>query len=179
MADFDLEVVHLFAGTVPAQRSFPILQSQIERALPPFAAPAADLQQIFSERLQRQDIPPPRGAPDGLVAAYGLLASRSSCCGPSRNPPLPPQSMEREHGNFRIIAIIDVRVFAYAGPRAGNAAYCFSIAAAGSSGLPTPPRSSTKTHSAAMCLTTSPAVEIGAILRRPRHVSLQTRQSWC
>jgi hypothetical protein len=50
--------------------------------------------------------------------------------------------------------------------------YCRTIAAAGFSRMPTEPRSSTKVHSAAMRLTTSSGVNIGAIqpppLRRPR-----------
>jgi hypothetical protein len=41
--------------------------------------------------------------------------------------------------------------------------YCRTIAAAGFSRMPTPPRSSTKAHSAAIRLTTSSAVKIGGI----------------
>ena len=55
--------------------------------------------------------------------------------------------------------------------------YCRTIAAAGLSRIPTPPRSSTKAHSAAIRLTTSSAVKINVISTTSKACASLIRQS--
>jgi len=85
-------------------------------------------------------------------------------CSPSENSTVADHSRDGGFGERRVCL--------RRGARWSCSPYCRTIAAAGSSRMPTPPRSSTKAHSGAMRRTTPSAVNIGVIHPPPSDARL-------